>query len=346
MTRQYPIYFTDGVSVSMVCEWYVSKYDLPCTAEQFYNASPTGDRSHVAAAAQLCFAELSKMDARLTVDPRFTFDVDVTALVKLDQVLTFFRNSHPTSRDADIEQLSILIKTTLSKVKEYDDALRGLSVSTSRSEILPSAEDTPSPAANLPPAAPPANPAAPQGPPQGFPTGAPAVQARPPGAPPPNVIGKPGQRHVHVDHAQGPSKSAPGPSHPPEETSPEMDLGAAVRPPESGAPVPGAPPPNVTEDQAVRALTPPDSGARMPGGAPPTQKPPEAAPGAPPVPGGFAPPGAPAAPSAEPSPPAAASGGPPANEEQVPPPATPPANEEQVPPSVAPGTPPPPNPEF
>ncbi len=336
MKRQYPVYFTDGATIRMVCEWYVSKYGLPCTAEQFYNTSSAGDRSYLAAAAQLYFAELTKMDARLTVDPRFTFNVDVTALVKLDQVITFFRTSHPTHRDADIEQLSVLIKTTLTKVKEYDDALRGLSVATSRSEIQPSVEGTPSPAASLPPTAPPANPAAPQGPPQGFPMGAPAIQARPPGAPPPNVTAKPGQRHVHVDHAQGPSKSAPG--APPGATTPEVDLGAAVRPPPSGAPVPGAPPPNLTEDQAVRALTPPDSGSKMPGAPPPAQKPPGAAPGAPPVPGGFAPPGAPPAPSAQPSPPPAAPDGPP--------PATPPANEEQKPPPVAPGTPPPPNPEF
>lgn len=342
MKRQYPVYFANGVSLRTVCEWYVSKYGLSCTAEQFYDASSISDRSHVTAAAQLFFAELNKMDARITVDPRFTFNVDVTALVKLDQVITFFRTSHPTSRDADIEQLSVLIKTTIAKVKEYDDALRGLSVSTSRSEIQPNVEDTPSPAANLPPAAPHPNPAAPQG----FPTGAPAVQARPPGAPPlnamaanegqvpppaapgtppPNVIGKPGQRI--------------GPSHPPEQdASPEVDLGAAVRPPESGAPVPGAPPPNVTEDQAVRALTPPDSGSKMPGAPPPTQKPPEAAPGTPPVPGGFAPPGTPSAPSAQPSPPAA--------DPDESPPATPPANEEQKPPPAAPGTPPPPNPEF
>lgn len=333
MKREFPVQHTVA-HVRELAEWFVAKYDLPCTAAQFIHAHEDG--SHIVAAANLLFAELQKMDARITVDARFKFEVDITALVKLDQVLTFYRNSNPATKDADVEQLSILVKTTMAKVREYDSALRGISISSTRSELEPESEtaieDTSSPADRLPgaqaPTSPPSNPAAP---PQGIPPqigGAPRMTnvppgTRAPGAPPPNVL-------------QTPSRPAP-----------DADLSESVRPPESSVPVPGNAPPDVSEDDAIRAMAPPDSGARLPGTPPRTPQ--NAPPGGPPSPGGFAPPpgapsqgAAPAAPGAPPGasqPPSRVTQESPSNENA--PPSAPPSQ-----PPAAPGTPPPPPPEF
>lgn len=324
MKRECPIHL-DGLSIRLVCDWYVKRYGLSCTGEQFFQATcGAGDLSHVAAAAELYLAEFRKMDARLTVDPRFQFEIDVEGLVALDQVITFWRNTY-TTKNPNIDQLAVLIKTTLAKVKEYDEALRGLSVATTRSEVKPQIEDTPSPAEQLPqpPPSPPQNPAAP---PQAPISGAPNV--RPPGTPPPNVIRPPG---------------APA-------AEKELNLGDTVRPQDSTAETPATAPKAVSEDEAVRALTPPDSKAPMPGSGPPSPPPAQPAPSGPPqkpvappgsaapVPGGFGPPGSTAPPGAPVTPPPGVPGGLP--------PAAPPTAEEAPQPPSNPSAPPPPNPEF
>ena len=60
------------------------------------------------------------MEAEVTVSPAFNFKLDANAVSKIEHVLAFYRNSHPSARDPELDQLAQLFKTTVLKVREYD----------------------------------------------------------------------------------------------------------------------------------------------------------------------------------------------------------------------------------
>lgn len=105
------------------------------TGQEFFESNI--ENSYVLiAAAQLFFQELGTMNAQISVDPTLKFNLDLATFIKLETAVTFYRNSNPALRDPDLDQLSTMLKTTLAKIREYDNALRGLTVSTSTSEIV------------------------------------------------------------------------------------------------------------------------------------------------------------------------------------------------------------------
>lgn len=238
------------------------------------------------------------MDAKITVNPVFKLSLDADAIVKLETAITFYRDSHPALRDADLDQLSAVLKSILAKVRAYDSALRGLTVSTSASEIAEATEENKTLAA----------PTAPTAPSAGFPPVGvgPSIQPAPPGAPPSVFIRKPGTALPaavpEVDLA-GPTAPPPvkldkvpeAPSQTPPINLPGIQTGRLA----SDKPNPGnTPKPAFTPGPPGRAIIPPGAFPGVPQNVAPPGAPPR--PGGPPAPP-VAPPTASAAPPAKPS---------------------------------------------
>lgn len=223
------------------------------------------------------------MEARLRAVPTFSFDLDLTAIIKLERALSFYRNAHALERDTETDQLLQLFKTTLEKIREYDAALRGLQLSTSASKIEPDVEDEPEP---------PPKKETPQKP-----------QASKPSQSPPGI--PPGSLPPWFDPMQTPTTGQAPTS--------DKNLSEVVKPKQSGVapPPPSSKPQQISEDDAVKKTLPGDSGVAPP---PPSKN--QAGP-----PGGFpsfGPPG-----SIPPSPPSGNKPPPPTGNVPPSPPSTP-----------------------